>query len=1695
MQKNYQKLFSYVLVFLLVFSNLLAPTSTFTVAAAEQETEALSVEEALAQTQGTVVTMKGVIIAGFNGEYALEVADSTSSSTSIVVKLEPGQRAQFSPVNNADALNKEIIVTGKRDVYSGKESIEYVTSIEFTDGQPTEPPTTEEPPTTGTITIQEARNLPNNTVVTIKGIVTADNSAIGGGKLSTYIQDDNAGINLYHSTSQDLEEGQMVKVTGKLAEYKGLKEVIPSTIEILESNVAVPQPRVISLSDLQDSAIAESLEGQLVKVEGYVSSVPSSPAGGGYNVSIIDADLNSTTLRVMEGTDTIDSLVEGKWYEVTAIVSQYDSYQILPRKATDIMLLDEQPEAPSAAGEYPATVSNVVDGDTINIESPVLGSTKVRFLNIDTPETYNARSSDPERAEISANQKELGEAAKTYMNTLLKSGDKITLKIGQEATDAYGRLLAQVITSDGDNVNLEMVREGYAVTYFIAPIGEETTYNEFQAALKAAKDHKKGIWNPEKPLLELPFVFRTNDEQDEFDKYVGHSDTKVYVSPEKWSEIPVEKRVFFWSEEDAIGLGYKAEGNTSPEVPTDEDPNGSDDNISLQFLSLNDLHGKIDQSYEVDTNNDGTEETVGRMDYVAAYLKEREALNTNTLIVHAGDMIGGSSPVSALLQDEPTIEIMEAIGFDFGTVGNHEFDEGTEELLRIVNGGEHSEGKGTVGYDGIDFPTLCANCMSKETHEPILPPYAIYEVEGVKVGFIGVNTKATATMVIPSGIEDIYFSDEATAVDKAVEELQSQGIEAIIVLSHMPASQSGTSATGDAANLANSVNDAVDIIYAAHNHEIVNAMVDNKLIVQALDYGKAFADVDIEIDPTTKDIVKKQAEIVYVDQSSVTPDPTVAAILAKYEEQVAPIMNEVIGVTEYELLGGYGTKGEVGDNALGNLIADGMAWVMNSDFALMNGGGIRDNINAGEITWEELFNVQPFGNTLVKLDITGAELEQIINAQISAQYGPDVSVGGFKYTWDGSTNRVVDLFLPDGSKVDPAGNYTITVNNFMYEKENDSYKLRALGENPVQGPIDLDATVDFVKSFNNQPLKYVAEGRISEIIPEPGEDLGNVTIAEARSADLGTVVTVEAVVTSTPGAWGSKGFYIQDGTSGAYVFETDSHDVVIGDKITVTAETRSYNGEFQLADVSSLEKVETSNVPPAKVVSPIGVNSSNEGELVKIQGVKITNLVETNSYGTFEFTATKGEESVLVRVDNRTGLKFDNFSFKEGNVVDVIGVSGQFNGTIQLKPRMVEDIMEAEETSEPENPTPPVVTPTPTPAPEPDEEEETPPTKGEVKLENGASRVENGVQKVDGTKAAEAIAAAKEKVEKVSVELNKAAQSVELPVNIFVKLKENNEKAAIEIKSEKASYTLPISELNLEANAKNVEIIVKEVSAPSGFDSGKLVSAVIDFSVVVKSDNRDETVSRFTQYVSRTITIPSTVNPARAVAVRIQSDGSFTAIPTVFEGNSAVIKSRTNSQYAIIEVEKTFSDVNNGANWAEAYIETLSSKQIVFGKTADLYAPDANMTRGEFAALIARSLGLSPTGNYNGQFTDVSGNEAVNKHGEIMAAFEAGIIKGRADGSFKPGDQITRAEAAIMIARALEFVGYDETKLDATKDTKVFVDSNSISATSKDSIELVSQAGIMNGMSGGVFKPNDYTKRDQLAKIIAETLKFVELMN
>lgn len=402
-------------------------------------------------------------------------------------------------------------------------------------------------------TILDARMKIGETV-TVQGIVNVDNYKLQDNRLNVYIQDSTGGIQLFSfepDAFDDLKEGDLVEVTGEVGVHTGVTQITVSEVTILSENQTV-KVESVTLSDLSDSMTSESLQGRLVTFEGYFQTVPTY-FNGGANITAIDDEFNTMVLRAWESTGiTLEDIDAGNWYQITGVLSKYnDTVQLLPRQQSDITLLEVQRDEPSTnQREFEVTVDRVVDGDTIRIVEPVFGATNVRFLNIDTAETYHAVRND-----LDQHQMDQGIRAGNYLRNYLSDGDRVIVRLGEEPLDSYGRLLAEVITLDGINTNLELVRAGEAVSYFIYPFEHETV-EKYVSAAEEAKENQVGIYDPLDPLLEDPFVFRARERGDSgLSRFVGHAVTKEYVEPNQYSIIPSAYRVFF-RESEAIELGY-----------------------------------------------------------------------------------------------------------------------------------------------------------------------------------------------------------------------------------------------------------------------------------------------------------------------------------------------------------------------------------------------------------------------------------------------------------------------------------------------------------------------------------------------------------------------------------------------------------------------------------------------------------------------------------------------------------------------------------------------------------------------------------------------------------------------------------------------------------------------------------------------------------------------------------------------------------------------------------------------------------------------------------------------------------------------------------------------------------------------------------------------------------------------------------
>ncbi len=504
--------------------------------------------------------------------------------------------------------------------------------------------------------------------------------------------------------------------------------------------------------------------------------------------------------------------------------------------------------------------------------------------------------------------------------------------------------------------------------------------------------------------------------------------------------------------------------------------------VEVQLLALNDFHGHLESTTPgaIQTTPDPASRVpAGGAEFLATHLRRLEATNKNTLIVSAGDLIGASPLISALFHDEPTIEAMNRIGLDLNAVGNHEFDEGAAELRRMQEGGCHADGCfGGDGFGGADFRFLSANVVDRISGEPFFAPYAIRKFKGIKVGFIGMTLEGTPDIVSQAGIRDLEFLDEAETANRYARELRERhGVRAIVVLLHEGGSQAApfginscNGISGPIVDIVTRTSRAVDLFVTGHTHQPYNCVIDGRPVTSASSFGRLVTDLDLTLDRRSKDVVEVRANNRVISQD-VERAADLTSLIERYGALAAPLANRVIGRITAAITRANDDSRE---NAAGNLIADAQLAATRDAGAVaafMNPGGVRaDFAGDGEVTYGDAFSVQPFGNSLVTMTLTGAQLEEMLKQQWCDQTSPRILLPseGVTYTWDasvaaqitgtacsGAPSAVSDLRI-GGQPVLAGQAYRITVNSFLADGGDRFFVLRSGGDR-AGGALDLDA--------------------------------------------------------------------------------------------------------------------------------------------------------------------------------------------------------------------------------------------------------------------------------------------------------------------------------------------------------------------------------------------------------------------------------------------------------------------------------------------------------------------------------------------------------------------------------------------------------------------------------------------------------------
>lgn len=527
--------------------------------------------------------------------------------------------------------------------------------------------------------------------------------------------------------------------------------------------------------------------------------------------------------------------------------------------------------------------------------------------------------------------------------------------------------------------------------------------------------------------------------------------------------------------------------------------------IPVQILGINDLHGGLSTTGDVGIGQK-TYKGAGTAARLATYLDQAQeqfkevANSNNTFRVEAGDMVGAAPANSSLLAHESTMHALKEMRFQIGTLGNHEFDRGLPEFNRILNGNPPTAQTNAnqlvkdYPHYSTDMQLVVANVVRQDNGQ--IPfgykPYTIKTIkagsEKAKIGFIGVDTSTLPSLTLYDNYKDYKVLDEAQTIAKYDKILNKKGVKAVVVLAHTGVATSPQGqTTGPVVDILNKLNSIdpdnhVGLYVAGHSHQYANAKIGNTHVVQAVYTGKAYDDVWSYVSPKSGKFVTVAPHVYPVlsqqDDPTTSPNPNVAAVVKDADDRVGPQVNQVIGkAAKPETITGRLHNNKTMENAAGELVVDGQLYEANkhnvpADFAMTNTGGVRADLEVnsnGDITWGSATAVQPFGNILQVVKMTGKQIEQALNQQYDQNQQYYLQIAGLKYTYtdSGDSNqpfKVVSMTKDDGTKISPDGTYNVVINDFLHGGGDD---FTAFKDTPIQGSIgtDTDTFVQYIKDM------------------------------------------------------------------------------------------------------------------------------------------------------------------------------------------------------------------------------------------------------------------------------------------------------------------------------------------------------------------------------------------------------------------------------------------------------------------------------------------------------------------------------------------------------------------------------------------------------------------------------------------------------
>jgi 5'-nucleotidase len=526
---------------------------------------------------------------------------------------------------------------------------------------------------------------------------------------------------------------------------------------------------------------------------------------------------------------------------------------------------------------------------------------------------------------------------------------------------------------------------------------------------------------------------------------------------------------------------------------------------TIQILGLNDFHGNIEPPANPTTwfaAGEQHQDQLGGAARLGATLAQLREGQANTITVAAGDLISASPLVSAYFLDEPTILALNRLGLSLASVGNHEFDRGTVELRRMQDGGcarnTQREPCRLDRFEGAKFAYLAANVLD-ERGQSLFPGTAIREFGGVKIGFIGMTLKDTGMLVSPAGTRGYRFADEAETANALATRLRAEGADAVVLLIHQggnvrPAFNAGEcpELSGDILPILDRLDPAIRLVVSGHTHQAYvcqRPAADGSMrtLTSAGRYGYFVTDIRLTVDPATDRVLAITAANKPV-VAAAGEQEDIAALVHRYAEATAPVAARVVGRLE----GSLEWDGRDTDSPLGNLIADAQLAATRdpanggAQISFINSGGVRAGFRTGAdgaVTYGALFTLQPFGNTLVVLELSGAQLKTVLEQQFADAVPATIKQSllipsdGFTFAYDRNRpagDRIVSTSL-NGAPIDPAATYRVTVNNFL-ASGGDGFSALAQARAVADAGLDLDA----LEAWIARGVRVPAVGRVTD---------------------------------------------------------------------------------------------------------------------------------------------------------------------------------------------------------------------------------------------------------------------------------------------------------------------------------------------------------------------------------------------------------------------------------------------------------------------------------------------------------------------------------------------------------------------------------------------------------------------------------------